>query len=257
MGIPRANKLIRATLGVGPCETTVKDRVNKIQESFKAHLLPDDIPGRLRRAARLWTSIIEQKIKSGDLEAGHLVPITCGADATPVPAHPQYCEKRNIIFGLCGSIEGEHKCTLEPPEQILDGEAGFNQIVRLVRTNVWSSYVYVHILQPQVDWLPPVHVLVYATCNSYDHLPHLESFWIDIRRQFKEVMRGVPVMLTGKGADGDPKERTMFLQQMYSRWRGKHHPRLSVFSAPLAPSSNWIWLEGLSTSDMFVYINSI
>ena len=119
--------------------------------------------------------------------------------------------------------------------------------LNLIRSNVWASYVYVHIIQPQVDWLPPCHVHVWTTCNSYDHKPHLENMWSEIRTKFQHVManHNLPVMLTGKGADGDPKERTMFLQQMYSRWRGRHHPRRSVFSSPLPNTSTWIGLPGL------------
>ena len=92
--------------------------------------------------------------------------------------------------------------------------------------------------------MPPIHALVYGTCNCFDHKPHLETFWKCIRDDFKTAMTGLPLMLTGKGADGDPRERTLFLQQMYSRWRGFHHPRLSTFSAPIPNTSSWVWLEG-------------
>lgn len=96
----------------------------------------------------------------------------------------------------------------------------------------------------QVDWLPPIHAHVYATCNCFDHTPHLEKFWNIIRAEFKEAMKHLPVLLTGKGADGDPRERCMTLQLMYSRWREKHHPRLASFSAPLNPSSVWVDFPG-------------
>jgi hypothetical protein len=96
----------------------------------------------------------------------------------------------------------------------------------------------------QVDWLPPIHAHIYATCNCFDHTPHLEKFWNIIRAGFKKVMQHLPVLLTGKGADGDPRERCMTLQLMYSRWREKHHPRLASFSAPLSPSSVWVDFPG-------------
>ena len=106
-------------------------------------------------AARLWKPIIKEKIEEGILVKGHIIPYTAGADATPVPALPQYSDQRNIIVGLCGPVAPDHKCTLLSPEQILNGQAGFNQIVRLIRSNEWASYVYVHILQPQVRPPPP------------------------------------------------------------------------------------------------------
>ena len=99
---------------------------------------------------RVWQPIIDRKIAIESLRQGEVIPVTCGADATPVPALPEYCEHRNIIVGLCGPTAPDHKCSLDPPVQIANGEAGFNQIVELVRGNVWASYVYVHILQPQV-----------------------------------------------------------------------------------------------------------
>jgi hypothetical protein len=150
MGLPRANKLIRSTLKCGPCVSTVKNNVRQITVQYKANLLPGDVDGRMRRAARLWAPILIGKIEDGVLAEGERVPVTSGADATPTPAHPQYCGPRNIVAGICGPICADHKCTTTEPVQIANGEAGFNQIVELIRTNVWSSYVYVHILQPQV-----------------------------------------------------------------------------------------------------------
>ena len=155
MGLPRANKLIRSTLGVGPSVQCVKGHVRNTQRKAKAHLLPTDTRARLRRAASLWKPLIKEKLDEGVILAGDIIPCTAGADATPVPALPQYSEHRNIIVGLCGLVAPDHKCTLQPPEQILNGEAGFNQIVRLIRSNEWASYVYVHILQPQVRPPPP------------------------------------------------------------------------------------------------------
>ena len=113
-------------------------------------LCPVDIVKRLQRAAQVWDPIIKEKLKQNVIKPNERIPVTCGADTTPVPAHPQYCWRRNIILGLCGPVSPYHKCSLDPPVQISNGEAGFHQIVELVTTNVWASYVYTHILQPQV-----------------------------------------------------------------------------------------------------------
>ena len=112
---------------------------------------------------------------------GHLVPVTSGCDATPVPAHPQYCERRGIIVGLCGLAEEGHKCSLDEPVKIENGEAGFRQIVELIRSNVWASYIYAHILQPQVDWLPLMNDLVFVTCKCYDHKYILTCIYFNLR----------------------------------------------------------------------------
>lgn len=73
---------------------------------------------------RLWKPLIQAKLEDGTLTPGDLIPVTSGADATPVPAHPQYCEHRNVIVGLCGPNIPLHKCSTDAAEQILDGEAG-------------------------------------------------------------------------------------------------------------------------------------
>ena len=243
MGIPRATKLLRATLGCGPGASTVKGKVRELRDKTTSTLGLMDSVARIKTAARLWSPLLEEKMGQGLLLKTHIIPCTAGADATPVPALPQYCARRNCIVGLCGVIAPEHKCTLDPPEQILCGEDGFRQIVRLVVGNVWASYMYVHIIQPQVDWLPPFHAHLYATCNCYDHKPHLEFIWTQISEIFARYMPA-NLMLTGKGSDGDPRERTLMLQLMYSRWRQRHHPRGSIFSRPLPQASQWISLDG-------------
>ena len=151
MGLPRANKMIRATLGnCAPAVSTVKNNVRKIKEDHTTHLCPMDTKGRVERAARLWGPIVKQKIEDGVLKTTDCVPVTCGCDATPVPAHPRFCDRRQIIVGLCGPVCPDHKCSLAKPAKISNGEEGFHQIVELVTKSVWASYVYVHILQPQV-----------------------------------------------------------------------------------------------------------
>ena len=248
MGLPRANKLIRSTLTVSPCETSVRDRVRRMRQTCESHLCPHDVEGRLRRTSLVWDPIIEEKVKAGVLTRADLIPVTAGSDATPIPSRPRYCWRRNIIIGLCGPDTPDHKCSLESPPQIANGEEGFHQIVELVCGHVWASYIYTHILQPQVDWLPPMHAHMYCTCNKFDHLPHLQHFWTQIKTKFLRVMSQLQVMLTGKGADGDSRERSIFLQAMYSRWRRKQHPRRSIFSAPKAITSTWIGFPGGCTN---------
>ena len=115
MGLPRANKLIRATLVVSPCESGVKNRVRDLRESCESHLCPVDIERRLKRAARLWAPLIEEKIQSKIMAPTDRVPVTCGADATPCPPHPEYCNRHNIILDLCGPFALDHKCDLCAP----------------------------------------------------------------------------------------------------------------------------------------------
>ena len=174
MGVPRANKLIRATLGCGPAPSTVKNHLRRLRQDYKSHLCPVDVEGRLTRAARIWAPIILEKIEAGVLAEGDVIPTTCGCDATPVPAHPQYCPRRNIIMGLCGAVTPGHKCSLDPPEQIANGDQGFHQIVRLVTGNVWACYIYVHILQPQVR-SPHPHLPIICTyhAHTYAHVIHI------------------------------------------------------------------------------------
>lgn len=52
MGLPRANRLIRATLGVGPAESTVKNQLRNMKTEYKEALCGLDILERLKRAHR-------------------------------------------------------------------------------------------------------------------------------------------------------------------------------------------------------------
>ena len=165
MGLPRANKLFRSALGVGPAVPTVKSHVRQLAKKYQTYLYPGDSLKRIQRAANLWKPIIEEKLAAGEIGSVDVIPVTSGADATPVPSLPQYCPRRNIIVGLCGPVAPGHKCSLDPPQQIQDGEAGFNQIVSLIRTQVWSSYVYAHILQPQVG--PHTHAYTYMHIHMH------------------------------------------------------------------------------------------
>ena len=162
MGLPRANKLIRATLQVSPSVTVVKDRAREIRETFESHLCPVDIEGRLKRAARMWAPLIAEKVEKKIISVSDRVPVTCGSDATPCPPHPEYCDRRNIILGLCGPVSPTHKCDLSAPVQIANGEEVFHQIVELVTGHVWASYVYTHILQPQVPHAYMRHTYTHA-----------------------------------------------------------------------------------------------
>jgi len=168
MGLPRANKLIRATFGVGPSESAVNDRVRALRHSCGSQLCPHDVEGRLRRTARIWAPIIREKLEHKVIKGVDRIPITCGSDVTPVPAHPRYCARRNVILGLCGPVSPAHKCSLAAPVKILNGEAGFNQIIDLVTGHVWSSYVYTHILQPQVH---NINASLRNDCLTLTHAP--------------------------------------------------------------------------------------
>ena len=90
-------------------------------------------------------------------------------------------------------------------------------LVKMVLEREWASYIYVGILQPLADNVPNQCVLVYPTCNRFDHEPHLEHFRKQIKSAFYEILvgeAGLPVMLEGKGADGDMRERCASMQRM-------------------------------------------
>ena len=94
MGLPRANKLIRATLTVSPCETSVRDRVRRMRQTCESHLCPHDVEGRLRRTSLVWDPIIEEKVKAGVLTRADLIPAT----AAVVAAEMIYTSLHFIIF---------------------------------------------------------------------------------------------------------------------------------------------------------------
>ena len=85
------------------------------QRKAKAHLLHTNTA----TCGFLWKLLIKEKIEQGVILSEDIIPCTVGADATPVPALPQYSEHRNVNVGLCGLRVPDHNFTgtLQPPER--------------------------------------------------------------------------------------------------------------------------------------------
>ena len=242
MSLPRVERLMTASLGgCGPPPSTVGDAFRKLREkNFPCGGL--DVESRMRRAI----PILRNGINALGLQNGDKIPFQLGCDATPIPQAPEYDEAMDIVTNICGPI-GHDKCTLDPPQKIGDGVEGYYNIVKMVLESEWSSYIYIGILQPLVDHIPNQCVLVYPTCNRFDHKPHLEYFWNRIYAAFHQILvveAKLPVMLVGKGADGDSRERCLSLQRMYLRYRSEVHPRRSTFSKTTRDFLAWYGLPG-------------
>ena len=102
-----------------------------------------------------------------------------------------------------------------------------------------DSIISCLVVGPQV----PVTRTLSPTPFRYLLMRNMPCIWTQICDLFVRYMP-VNLMLTGKGSDGDPRERTMMLQLMYSRWRQRHHPRGSIFSHALPQASQWVSLDG-------------
>ena len=242
MSLPRVERLFAASLGgCGPPPSTVADSFRKLREQ-NVLCCGFDVEARMRRAVPILRSALERL----SLPKGEKLLFQLGCDATPIPRIPEYDEVLDIVTNICGPM-GHEKCSLDPPRRIGDGEEGYQNILKSVLESEWASYIYIGILQPLADDIPNQCVLVYPTCNRFDHEPHLEYFWHRIYAAFHQILvveAGLPVMLEGKGADGDSRERCMSLQRMYLRYMHDSHPRRSSFSKLNYNFVGWYGLPG-------------
>ena len=197
--------------------------------------------------------VLRDSIAKLGLRPGEKIIFQLGCDASPIPALPEYDEDLDIVCGTCGPL-GHQKCSLHHPGAVGDGEEGYNAIVKTVLEREWASYLYIGILQPMADRVPNQTVLIYPTCNRYDHTPHLEFFWKKIYKLFYEIlvlMAGLPVMLEGKGADGDMRERCSSMQRIYLRYMHRFHPRRSSFGEMVVNFRSWVGLENATGFRLF------
>ena len=208
-----------------------------------------DVKSRMTRAV----PVLRQAIKKLALKPGEKLIFQLGCDASPIPAMPEYDELTDTITGTCGPL-GHQKCSLQQPVTVGDGEEGYNNIVKMVLEQEWASYLYICVLQPLADHVPNQTVLIYPTCNRFDHEPHLEHFWKLIFDLFYEILvlkAGLPVMLEGKGADGDSRERCCSMQRMYLRYMSRSHPRRSTFGELTDNFLHWHGLVGATGFRLF------
>ena len=117
----------------------------------------------------------------------------------------EYWRDRDSILGSCGYRSDTHKC--DDHFHPIIGHS-WERLVAIMEKAVASSYVRVIIMvnpPSLVNWLPPTTVLVNATCNKFDHLPHVVEQWDETLRAFDAELKPLGCVFSGRGSDGDAR----------------------------------------------------
>ena len=121
-------------------------------------------------------------------------------DESGITPRIEYWREKDSILGSCGFHCDGHKCNDHFYPKIGDS---WDRLVEIMRRSVASTYLRVIMCNPLNDWLPPMVCFVSATCNKFDHVPHVTSQWDITLAEFNRVLKPLGCNHTGRGSDGD------------------------------------------------------
>ena len=112
----------------------------------------------------------------------------------------EYWRDKDSIYGSCGWTSSTHKCDDHFHPVI---GSSWDRLVQIMSKAVVSTYIRVIMVNPLCDWLPPMTCHLNATCNKFDHHPHVTNQWSNTLKEFKRTLQPLGCNLTGRGSDGD------------------------------------------------------
>lgn len=131
-----------------------------------------------------------------------VVMVEMSEDESGILGRMEYWRQSDSIYGSCGWKSPDHKCDDHFHPVIGDS---WDRLVAIMKNAVVASYVRVIMLNPLCDWLPPMTVHMNATCNKFDHHPHVTSQWSNTLKEFNRCLRPLGCNHTGRGSDGDAR----------------------------------------------------
>ena len=178
----------------------------------------------------IWEPLIQQR---RIVDPSLMVMVELSEDESGILPKVEYWREKDSILGSCGIRSATHKCNDEFHPVIGNS---WDRLVDIISKAVPSPYLRIIMLNPLVDWLPAMTVLANATCNKFDHVPHVSDQWVTTRKYFDRELRPIGCLLKGRGSDGDARryklqheqymqafERLQLLRRMASviqrRWR--------------------------------------
>ena len=123
-------------------------------------------------------------------------------DETDINARIEYWREQDSILDSCGYHSEQHKCNDQFHPKIGND---WDRLVDIMRKAVASTYLRVIMCNPLCDWLQPMTCHLNATCNKFDHAPHVTSQWSKTLQEFDRVLTPLGCNHTGRGSDGDSR----------------------------------------------------
>lgn len=95
--------------------------------------------------------------------------IPCEMSEDLLPDYIQYDAETDTIVGSCGWRSDVHRC--DPDFAPIVGD-DWNNLIRIMKGVVASTYARVIMVNPCVRWLKPAVVYTNCTCNKFKHAGH-------------------------------------------------------------------------------------
>ena len=165
---------------------------------------------------KMWEPVIAKRRQSHPKLTTIMVELS--EDESGILSRIEYWREKDSILGSCGWRSDNHKCNDHFHPVIGDS---WDNLVSIMRNAVPSSYVRVIMVNPLVDWLSPMCLLMNATCNKFDHVPHVLDQWTRTEEVFQKELQPLGCNLTGRGSDGDGR-RYKLQHELFTR----HQKRL-------------------------------
>ena len=135
--------------------------------------------------------------KSDDTQ---IIMVEMSEDESGICGLIEYWRDEDSIYGSCGWKSPTHKCNDHFHPVI---GSSWDRLVQIMSKAVVASYLRVIMINPLVDWLPPMTCHINATCNKFDHHPQVTSQWCNTLNHFNRILRPLGCNHTGRGSDGD------------------------------------------------------
>ena len=163
----------------------------------------------MKAVKAIWEPIIEKR-RSTDPSLRHIY-VELSEDETGILPKIEYWREKDSILGSCGYREVGHKCNDHFHPIIGDS---WDRLVEIMRKAIPSSYLRTIMVNPLCDWLPAMVVFTNATCNKFDHVPHVSSQWKTTLTAFDQELRPMGCLLSGRGSDGDGRRAKLQLDMV-------------------------------------------
>ena len=199
---------LRENIG-GPSRMTIMRHLQHVRDQVQPG--PLGIQANMEAIAAIWKPIIEKRrLTHPQLK---VIMVELSEDETGVNSRIEYWREKDSILGSCGYHAEDHKCNDQFHPKI---GSSWDRLVDLMRKAVSSTYLRVIMCNPLCDWLQPMTCHLNATCNQFDHVPHVTSQWSKTLEEFDRVLRPLGCNFTGRGSDGDSR-RTKLQHELAAR----------------------------------------
>ena len=215
---PAAAKFVALNVG-GPMETTTK----KVIPKYKNRVGMAGVEKVVRDAVPMYKALmLREKIALGS------VHVKLAEDETATLRELHWNEENDTLEGSCGlktkHIGTRHRCVDDCVIPIqADGKEGFQIIVDAFGSHQIGDYGRLMMFNPCHKQLPPIAILIVATCNRFDR-EYVQRQWTCIADICNKYLGHIVGMVSGHDSDGDSRRRSLQQVAMLSDFGVRYYP---------------------------------